>query len=304
MKENNKTAMGLVLFVTITLISSIFFKLVDTPDVHYDDSFNDDSFETYSIVLENNQSSINVRPFLSNSNIRVYVEDRYAKKGDILYFKHNGNYNVSSHQVLKEMDYSYNVYHSFNYYNEDIINKVSDLSKYSEFNLNYDENFFREKSIYIARIDGCKYEDILNIYHRNNTIYLMQDSVDLGKICIDAINYNYVFIEIDKNIKINNKEIIYNETNRRALNSGHFDEASVLLNIYKKGNKYMVAFSKINGDKDIMPYLKTLALTLEEAKDVYYNIYRSTEIKVSAEDDINQDEINYVLNELGVIING
>lgn len=304
MEGNKKTAIGLAIFVTITIVSCLIFKLIDKPNAIYEDLYDETNFETYSIVLENDYGTINVRPFTSNNNLKLDLLDYYSDEGDILLFNHNANYDVNEYKVLDLMDYNYNVYHSYNYYDEDIINRTGELSKFGEFNLSYDDNFFKTKSLYIARIDACAYENVLNIYHRNNTLYIMQDKPDSQKICTQALNYKYIIIEIDKNTKVNNKQMIFNETNRKALNSAHSEDISVKLHMFKKGNQYMVAFTETNFNRINMPYIRTFALTLDEAKDVYKYVYNSTEIIVQKESYLYDNEVDYILNELGVNING
>ena len=90
---------------------------------------------------------------------------------------------------------------------------------------------------------------------------------------------------------------------RKALNSAHSGDISVKLHMFKKGNQYMVAFTETNFNRINMPYIRTFALTLDEAKDVYKYVYNSTEIIVQKESYLYDNEVDYILNELGVNIN-
>ena len=71
MEGNKKTAIGLAIFVTITIVSCLIFKLIDKPNVIYEDLYDEPNFETYSIVLENDYGTINVRPFTSDTNLKL-----------------------------------------------------------------------------------------------------------------------------------------------------------------------------------------------------------------------------------------
>lgn len=296
--KDKKSLVGLGVFGIFVLATVLIFGKLDEPEIIYENE-NYDTISSKGIVLLNRDYELIIRPIDAIDNITLSIEDSSIQEGDFIEFEYTNNYDVKEYKTYSEIDVNITKYVNYNYYEEKLISKASDLNDYSDLNLQYDDEFFKEKNLYIARKNACPSGDTFATYYKNNTIYFLEDD-KVGTICTQEINYQYYVVEIDKNYRIKKNETINSIFNRVSFYSGFTNNYRLDIYLFKKNNDYMIAYLGDTDNTDIVPYLRSLPLTLEEAKEIYQRLYINKNYRVINYDNLSVDEVEFIKRELGV----
>ena len=295
--KDKKNILGLVVFGLLVLIFVLIFGKLDEPEISYDAK--KDPYSAKGIVLLNMGNQLVVRPIDGIDNITLAIENPSIQEGDFINFDYIDNYDVEDYETYSEINVNIIKYNSYNYYEEKLITNVRDLEDYGEFNLPYNNEYFDEKNVYIARKNGCPNGDTFSTYYKNNTIYFLEDDYT-GVICTQEVDYEYYIIEVDKEYRIKKNERISSTFNRTSFYSEFSNNYRLDIYLFKKNNNYVIGFLGDTDNTDIIPYLRSLPLTIEEARDLYQRLYKNKNYRVINYDNLSMDEVELVKRELGV----
>ena len=295
--KDKKNILGLVVFGLLVLIFVLIFGKLDEPEISYDAK--EDPYSAKGIVLLNMGNQLVVRPIDGIDNITLAIVNPSIQEGDFINFDYIDNYDVEDYEAYSEINVNIIKYKSYNYYEEKLITNVRDLEDYGEFNLPYNNEYFDEKNVYIARMNGCPNGATFSTYYKNNTIYFLEDDYT-GVICTQEVNYEYYIIEVDKEYRIKKNERISSTFNRTSFYSEFSNNYRLDIYLFKKNNNYLIGFLGDTDNTDIIPYLRSLPLTIEEARDLYQRLYKNKNYRVINYDNLSMDEVELVKRELGV----
>lgn len=298
MLKDKKNFFGLIIFGILVLVFVLILGKMDEPEIIYDEEPNK-SFIASGIVLLNSNNRLIVRPMNGVDNVVLSIDNPNIQEGDFIEFDYIDNFDVEDYKIYSQIDVNIIRYKSLNYYDETLIASSRELKDYEEFNLQYDNEFFDNKNLYIARSNACPSEDIFGTYYKNNTIYFLEDDYT-NTICTQEIGYEYYIIEVDKDYRIKNNEVIRNTWNRNSFYSSFSNTYRLDIYLFKKNNTYMVGFLGDNYDSNIAPYLRSLPLTLDEAKIIYERLYKNKTYRLINYDNLTIDEIELIKAEIGV----
>ena len=298
MIKNKKIIFGLFVFAILTLILVFVFGKLDEPEVIIDNN-TDKSYDAIGIVLQNKDNTLLVRTIDGADNVTLSINDNSINEGDFINFEYNDNYVVEDYLVYNQIDVKVRKIISEDYYESKLISSSKGLKNYPSLNLEYDEEFFNSKNLYIARQSGCPSINTLSIYFKNNNLYFLEDD-KTGMICTQEVKYEYYIVEIDKNYRVKNHDIIYSTLNRNSFYSKFYNNEQVDMYLFKKNDNYAVGFLGNSESKLIAPYLRALPLSLEEGKEIYQRIYNNKNIRIINYDNLSEDEVNFIKSNLGV----